>query len=214
MLSASSSRAGPNSRSRSVAIQPGSSPFTRMPLGPSSPARVLANPARPGRSPFEIASPGIGTRTDEDSTNASAPPSGSSAASARLSRTAPRKTLPNAACQASSGTSVAEPGGGPPTLISAPSSRPNCPRAVAIRRAGVAGSVLSAASPTACPAPSACAAPAAAPASRPLTTTRAPSATRACRGGVAEAAAAAGHQVDPIPQAQIHVRLLPVRQAP
>ena len=83
-----------------------------------------------------MASPGIGTRTDEDSTNAMAPPSVSSAASARLSRTAPRKTLPNAACQASSGTSVAGPGGGPPTLISAPSSRPNSSRAAAMSGRG------------------------------------------------------------------------------
>ena len=126
-----------------------------------------------------MASPGIGTRTDEDSTNAIAPPSVSSAASARLSRTAPRKMLLKAACQASSETSVADPGGGPPTLISAPSRRVNSSRAAAISRPGVAGSALSAATPTARPGPSACAAPAAAPASRPLTTTRAPSATSA-----------------------------------
>ena len=50
-----------------------------------------------------MASEGFGTRTDEDSTNAIDPPSVSAAASARLSRTAPRKTLLNAACQASSG---------------------------------------------------------------------------------------------------------------
>ena len=126
-----------------------------------------------------MASAAIGTRTDEDSTNAIDPPSVSAAASARLSRTAPRKTLPNAACQASSGVSAAVPPGGPPTLISAPSSRPNSSRAALISRPGVAGSALSAATPTARPGPRAPAARAVAAASRPLTTTRAPSATRA-----------------------------------
>ena len=40
-----------------------------------------------------MTSEAIGTRTDEDSTNAIDPPSVRAAASARLSRTAPRKTL-------------------------------------------------------------------------------------------------------------------------
>ena len=176
---ASASADGPSSRIRSVAIQPGSSPFTRMPRGPSSSARVLAKPARPGRSPLEMARSAIGTRTDEDSTNVIDPPAVSAAASARLSRTAPRKTLPNAACQASSGVSAAVPPGGPPTLISAPSRRPNSARAAPISWSGVAGSALSAAIPTARPRPRTPAARVAAAPSRPLTTTRAPSATRA-----------------------------------
>ncbi len=179
MLSAIASLAGPSSRSRSVAIQPGRSPFTRIPRGPSSSARVLANPARPGRSPLEMASEGIGTRTDEESTNAIDPPSVSAAASARLSRTAPRKTLPNAACQASSGVSAAVPPAGPPTLIRAPSRRPNSSRAALISLPGVPGSALSAATPTARPGPRAPAALVVAAALRAPTTTRAPSATRA-----------------------------------
>ena len=77
-----------SSRSRSVAIHPGSSPFTRIPRGPSSSARVFATPGQAGTQPIGMASEEIGTRTDDESTNAIDPPSVSSAASARHSRTA------------------------------------------------------------------------------------------------------------------------------
>ena len=46
--------------------------------GPSSSAISLAIMASPGRRPFDVASPGSGDRTDEDSTNAIEPPRGGS----------------------------------------------------------------------------------------------------------------------------------------
>ena len=113
-----------------------------------------------------MASSASGTRTDEASTKtidapsplslpATVPPVVSpppkplpaplrSAVSTRASRTAPRNTLSNAVRQASSSVVAIVPGGDPPTLISAPSKRPNRSRAAAISRAGVSGSALSA----------------------------------------------------------------------
>src|SRR5215470_10883636 len=167
-------------RTRPVAIRPGSSPFTRIPRGPSSSAMVLATPARPGRRPLEMASEGIGDRTDEDSTNAIEPPSPSSAPASRASRTAPRNTLSNAARQASSPTASVPPPGGPPTLISTPSRRPKASRDAASSRAAASGSPLSAVRPTAWPGPPRpAAASERAEASRALSTTRAPSAASA-----------------------------------
>ena len=114
----------PSSASRSVRIAPGSSPFTRIPRGASSSARVLATIASPGRSPFETARSGSGTRTLVESTKAIEPPSPSSPARTRARRTAPRKTASNAEDHCSSVIPRTPPRGGPPTLTRAPSSRP------------------------------------------------------------------------------------------
>src|SRR5262249_1854952 len=139
---------------------------------------VLARPASPGRRPFEIASPGMGERTEEDSTNAIDPPPASSPARTRPSLAAPRKTLSNADRQASSPVVIAVLWGGPPTLISAPSRRPNDSRAAATRRSGAPGSALPAATQAARPAPSPSAAAAAAAAPRAPPTAREPPAPR------------------------------------
>lgn len=106
------------------------------------------------------------------------PPSPSSAAAARASRTAPRKTDSNDARHCSSELAVGYPGGGPPTLIRMPSKPPNSARAVRIRRSARAGSALSPATPCA-PGPIAAAASLTLLSSRPETTTFAPSATSA-----------------------------------
>jgi hypothetical protein len=71
---------------------------------------------------------------------------------------------------------VTVPAGGPPTLSSSPSTRPNRSRATASSRSGVDGSALSHAAPTA---PTDEAADSTASADRPESTTRAPSATSA-----------------------------------
>src|SRR5690349_7144924 len=127
-----------------------------------------------------MASPPIGDRTDDDSTNAIEPPSPSASPASRASRTAPRNTLSNAARQASSPTSMTAPPGGPPTLISTPSRRPKASREAASSRAAASGSPLSAVIPTAWPGPPRpAAASATAEASRALSTTRAPSAASA-----------------------------------
>jgi hypothetical protein len=166
---------------RSVAIRPGSSPLTRMRRGPSSLASVLASPARPGRRPLEIASPGIGLCTELDSTQAIEPPAGPSAsATRRVSRSVPRKTDSKAARQASSSASTAVPIGGPPTLTRAPSSPSYAACAASTSRCALAATPRSAATPTACAGPpSSCAARSTAAASRAPSTTRAPSATSA-----------------------------------
>jgi hypothetical protein len=88
--------------------------LTQIPLGPSSSASVLATIARPGRSPLDTASPGIGARTLDERTKAMAPPSCSASPSCRHSRTAPRKTDPKDRVQSSSETPVTGPVGGPP----------------------------------------------------------------------------------------------------
>ena len=85
---------------------PRSSPFTRMPFGPSSSAIVFATIASPGRRPFEMARPGIGDFTDEDSTNAIDVPSPPAVATARAIRRPPRKTVSKAWRQSSSSLSI------------------------------------------------------------------------------------------------------------
>jgi hypothetical protein len=125
------------------------------------PGQRVTTPARPGKSPFEMARPGSGARTEEASTKAMEPlvplrePSSYSparpAARTRPSRTLPRKTLSNADRQASSPVSATVPLGDPPTLISAPSRRPNRSRAVAISSPAAAGLALSATTYSAAP---------------------------------------------------------------
>ena len=200
--SSGSPRRASSSRTRSVAILTGSSPLTRIPAGPSSPASVLTTPARPGNSPLEMASSASGTRTEEASTKTIEPPvpvreppaepsagppspvPPSSAARTRASRMAPRKTLSNADRHASSVVVATVPGGDPPTLISAPSRRPKRSRAAATSRPGVAGSALSATIQAATPAAASGArratADAAVASCGALSSTRAPSATSAC----------------------------------
>ena len=128
-----------------MAILTGSSALTRIPVRPSSPAIVFTTPARPGNSPLEMASSTSGTRTDEASTNTIDPPAPvtechprlpRSAARIRASRTAPRKTLSNADRHCSSVVVATVPDGDPPTLISAPSNRPNRSLAAAISLPG------------------------------------------------------------------------------
>ena len=68
---------------------------------------------------------------------------------ARLTRSAARKTESKAPRHCSSLVSSTEPAGGPPTLISAPSSRPKASSASAQADSAVLGSVRSAASATA-----------------------------------------------------------------
>src|SRR6478736_6819973 len=170
-----------SSATRSVAIRPGRRPLTRTPRGPSSSARVLATIARPGRRPLEIAISGSGARTLEDRTRPSDPPSGRAVPSSRARRTAPRNTDSKAALHWSSEIAVTGPFGGPPTLIRAPSTRPNASSAAASSRPGVSRSALSATTPTAARRPATSSSAALASSSdsceRPDSTTRAPSAT-------------------------------------
>ncbi|KRA28209.1 hypothetical protein ASD81_23990 [Nocardioides sp. Root614] len=108
----------------------------------------MATIARPGRSPLDTARCAIGCRTLIERTKAMLPPSVSTAAISRARRTVPRNTEPNACSHWSSVTEATVPRGGPPTLIRAPSSRPQRSCAAAIRRAGADGSELSTATPT------------------------------------------------------------------
>ena len=142
-------------------MRPGSSPTTRMPRGPSSSASVFAAIASPARIPLEIARFGIGDRTDVDSTNAIAAPGSTAAATAFAMRRPPSMIVSNDRLQSLSSTSRIRPDGGPPTLINAPSRRPNRAIAVATIRSAAARSPLSAASPTAASRPSSSAAAAA-----------------------------------------------------
>jgi hypothetical protein len=103
-----------------------------------------------GNFGLAMASSASGTRTDEASTKTieppapvTEPPAGRpspapprSAARIRASRTAPRNTLSNADRHASSVVVATVPDGDPPTLISAPSRRPNRSLAAAISRPG------------------------------------------------------------------------------
>ena len=104
----------------------------------------LPSMARPGRIPLLVASPATGALTDEESTSAIDPPSVQASATACTSRTAPRKTDSNADRHCSSVIALGGPGGGPPTLTSAPSSRPHRSVAAATSCSAVAGSALSA----------------------------------------------------------------------
>ena len=79
----------------------------------------------------------------------------------RAARMVPRKTVSKDEPPLLVGAAAAVPGGGPPTEISAPSSRPKCSRAAATSRSGVSGSARSAVSPTACSGPPSCCAAAA-----------------------------------------------------
>ena len=146
--------------------------------GPNSSDISFATAAMPGRRPFEMPRLGIGTRTELDRTRPIAPPSGSAPATVRMARTVPRKTVSKDSRHCSSVTCAAEPTGGPPTEMSAPSSRPKCSPAASTRRCGVAGSASVAASPVAYAAPpSRSTAAATRPGSRAAITTLAPSAT-------------------------------------
>ena len=118
----------------------------------------------------------MGTRDEDDSTNAIDPPGSNSGANVRANRTAPRNTDSNAARHCSSVADVDVPAGGPPTLTSSPSTRPYASRATLSNRPGVSSSALSHAAPTA---PSSAAADETVDADRPVNTTRAPSATSA-----------------------------------
>jgi hypothetical protein len=175
----------------------GSSPLIRIPDGPCSSASVFTTPARPGKSPLEIASSGSGARTEATSTKAMDPPvplrepvgepsSRSPArpdARTRASRTAPRKTVSNADRHASSAVAATVPPGDPPTLISAPSRRPKRSLAAVISWPGAAGSALSATAQATAPGAASCVRRAAAAAAvvscGALSSTRAPSATSA-----------------------------------
>ena len=146
---------------------------------------------------METARLGSGARTEAASTKAMEPPvparaavpsapppsEARSAASTRASRTAPRNTLSNADRQASSPVSATVPPGDPPTLISAPSRRPNRSRAAVISSPGAAGSALSTTAQATAPDPASGVRRAAAAAAvlwcGALSSTRAPSATRA-----------------------------------
>ena len=125
-----------------------------------------------------MARPGMGERTDDDSTKATDPPGWRASHTSRPIRTAPRNTELKDFSQSSSGVLATVPVGGPPTETSAPSSRPNAWRAVSINRPGVPGSALSATTATAASPRSATAASRDS-ALRPDSTTRAPSATSA-----------------------------------
>ena len=141
-----------------MAILTGSIPLTRIPAGPSSPARVFTTPASPGNSPLEMATPASGTRTEEASTKTIEPPVPVSeppavppiAVAAQIGGENPgepdgaEEDASNADRHASSAVVATVPGGDPPTLISAPSRRPKRSLAAAISRSGVAGSALSA----------------------------------------------------------------------
>ncbi len=132
--------------------------------------------ASPGRSPLETARLAIGARTEVDSTKAIAPGPVIAAATVRATRSPPTKTDWKLEVHTSSLISRAGPGGGPPTEISAPSSRPQVSFAASTTRVAVSVAALS---PTTATADSPSSATAASRLSwlRPESTTRAPSAT-------------------------------------
>src|SRR4051794_11719824 len=175
---AGSSARASSRRTRSVSTRPGISPTTRPPVGPSSSASCLTSMPRPGRRPFEVASPGSGPRTDVESTQATARSDTlACATTARLTRRAARNTLSNAVVHCSSDVSSTEPGGGPPTLTRAPSSRPNARRATSEASSPTAGSDRLAGTATARSSPSSATASDRTSARRATSTTRAPSPT-------------------------------------
>ena len=157
---------------------PASGPSTRVPCGPSSSASCLISMASPGRSPLDAARPGIGALTEVDSTQASArsgavpcrttarPPAGRPGRPSRRPPATARSWCPSTV-----------PAGGPPTLISAPSSRPNAVRASAHASSAVDGSARSAVRATACSRPSASTTSPRTSPRRATSTTRPPSAT-------------------------------------
>src|SRR6185437_13009636 len=113
-----------SSAAREVETHAGMSPLTRIPRGPSSSDSALATMPSPERRPLDIAIPGRGARTDVESTNAMEASCSTALPTVRAIRIAPRKTASNELRHCRSSTSMMAPGGGPPTLISAPSRRP------------------------------------------------------------------------------------------
>ncbi|MFK4610935.1 hypothetical protein ABH930_001605 [Kitasatospora sp. GAS204A] len=98
-------------------------------------------------------SPGIGSRTELESTKAITPPSVNAAAAARASRSAPRKTVSKESRQSWSSVPSTDPAGGPPTLIRMPSRRPKRVTAVVTIRSAASASALSPTRPTAAGSP-------------------------------------------------------------
>jgi len=148
----SSSRGSPSSRHPVGRDPPG-----QQPVHPDPPRAQLLRErlgeTRPGRAAahWRWPAPGIGTRTDEDSTNAIAPPLGELGGQAPGSAAPPpgRRCRTRSSQASSGGRSVADPGGGPPHADQrAVQDGRNSSRAAAISPArGSRGRRLSAAQP-------------------------------------------------------------------
>src|SRR6478735_3407281 len=101
---------------RGVSMRPGATQLTVIPCGPSSRARLFAQPVTPGRIVFESARCGTGSFTAEEVMQMTRPAGLRSrcGSASRTSRTAGRSRSSNAASRLSSVISAALPGGGPP----------------------------------------------------------------------------------------------------
>ena len=110
------------------------------------------------------------------------------------------------------------PPGEPPTLISAPSRRPKRCRAAAISWPGAAGIGVIRDDPVGCPGRVALAEPGHRRGGRGFVGRADEHAgalgDQRLRGREAEAAAAAGHQVGPVPQSKIHADIVPDLELP
>src|SRR6478672_24455 len=107
---------------RGVSMRPGATQLTVIPCGPSSRARLFAQPVTPGRIVFESARCGSASRT---------------------SRTAGRSRSSNAASRLSSVISAALPGGGPPEFQTTMSIPPKASRVFETSRSRSAAFVTS-----------------------------------------------------------------------
>ena len=112
-----------------------------MRIGAISAVSDLMRPARPGRSTFEVVSPGIGSRADDERMIRIA---GRSLArrcgsAARMSRMALRSVPSMAFVQAASSSSSNPPGGGPPELTSSRSRPPSAATARSTALLGPSG---------------------------------------------------------------------------
>ena len=103
----------------------------------SSSDSVLTSPARPGRSTFDVVSPGIGLRTEDDRITAIAGsvPARSGWSASRITRIVLRSVPSIAAVHASSSRASNSPGGGPPLLTSSRSRPPRASTAPETARA-------------------------------------------------------------------------------
>src|SRR4028118_1018552 len=114
-------RASSRERDLSVSIRPGAMLFTRT-RGPSSFARHLTSAATPGRNTLEESRFFIGSRTEVEVMKSTEAPSFNGGTGVRSSRTGPPIRRRKASSHCSSASSSAGPKGGPPALISTPSS--------------------------------------------------------------------------------------------
>ncbi len=184
-----------SSATRSVPTRPGSSPLTRTPRGPELVGQGLGDHRQPGAQAVgdgQARRWASGRRGEHEGERTA----GLQGVADLSARAGPHRGTPTRRprTQCSSLVAATVPTGGPPTEISAPSSRPQVSRAAPIRRPGVAGSALSAAT-VAAASPSVGSAAASASALRPEITTWAPVGDEHVGRRPAEAPGSAGDDV-------------------